>query len=78
MNNKLSIIMLGFALTVSIAFLLKGYRQPVPEKETQKRDAIFLSGAAIGFIAGIVLGVTNPDFFSARPFLVKKGLLSGQ
>jgi len=73
MNNSISVLMIALVLAVCITFMLKGWRKPEPEKETQKAAAVGLFGLVAGFVAGLVLGATKPQLIFSDSFLKHEG-----
>jgi len=73
MNNSISIIMLGLLVAVCIRFIMKGWRQPKPDRETQKGSAFGLTGAGVGFVTGLIFGAVKPELFFSNSFLKEEG-----
>ena len=73
MNNSISIIMLGLVLAACIWFILKGWHQPAPDKDTQKGSMVGLLGGGAGFVGGLFLGAIKPEIFFSNAFLKHEG-----
>jgi len=72
MEHSVSIVMLALMLVICVTFNIKGWRKQASSQEDQKWVLSCLGGAAIGFIAGILLGAISPEIFFSEGFLRKE------